>query len=135
MSENTQKSKKARSTSERSGCLAICLVAAICLAVFYLYNSYLEYTFRKALEKEGRAIYGICQRAGACPDVPEGWARSGLGMEFAGTAKLIGTTRKQTVQYLLSQDKTRFRLCRWTAMEGMSKCYGGGINEKPGWEK
>lgn len=135
MKEKNQNVKNVATVGERSGCLMICLVAIICLAVFYLFNSFLEYTFRKDLEKEGAVIYAQCKAGGRCPEVPDGWARSGLGMEFAGTSKLVGSTRKQTVYYLLSPQKDRFRLCRWTAMEDMYKCYGGGVNEKPAWEK
>ncbi len=113
----------------------ICLVVVVCLGVFYLFNLYLEFTFRQDLVREGQAIYLLCKNGGKCPEVPDGWARSGLGMEFAGTSKLVGSTRKQTVYYLLSNEQDRFRLCRWTAMKDMYKCYGGGVNEEPAWEK
>jgi len=135
MHDNIQKMETVKRTGDRSGCLVICLVAVICLGIFYLYNSYLEYTFRKALEKEAEVIYALCKTEGTCPEIPKGWARSGLGMDFAGTSKLVGTTRKQTVYYLLSKEKDRFRLCRWTAMKDMDKCYGGGVHEDPAWEK
>ncbi len=135
MSERIKNLKNIKNTGSKSGCLVICLVMVICLGVFYLYNLYLEYTFRAALEKEGAVIYALCKAGGKCPEVPEGWARSGLGMEYAGTSKLVGTTRKQTVYYLISKEQDRFRLCRWTAMKDMDKCYGGGVNETPTWEK
>lgn len=135
MTEKTRNAEKVKATGEKNGCLAICLVVVICLALFYLYNFYLEYTFRKDLEREGRIIFTMCKTAGRCPEVPEGWARSGLGMEFVGTSKLVGTTRKQTVYYLPSKEQDRFRLCRWTARKDMDKCYSGGVKVEPGWEK
>ncbi len=135
MTKKTKTAANSKTVTQRSGCLAICLVVVVCLAVFYLFNLYLEYTFRKAVENEGQEIYALCQAAGKCPEVPDGWARSGLGMEFARTSKLVGTTRKQTVYYLLSKEQNRFRLCRWTARRDMDKCFGGGVKEQPAWEK